>query len=121
MLSNWLIQQVRQPQVYKFPVIDITELDEPDCEVRDYLALALLVAHANPQQIRDQYDILLKDAEDNSLRVLKKYLEDRFFPGQKIMNGIARIGNFGEVLVSNYLIEFENFWFPIYKLRFREK
>src|SRR5205807_837697 len=39
----------------------------------------------------------------------------------KKMNGIARIGNFGEVLASNFLIEFEDFWFPIYKLRYREK
>src|SRR6266700_6502557 len=121
MLNKWLNQQKRHPPVYKFPVTDITELGLPDEQVLDYLALALLLAHANPQQIRDQYKLLHKDAEDNSLSILKKYLEGRFFPDPKVMKGIARIGNFGEVLVSRYLIEFEGFWFPIYKLRFREK
>jgi len=121
MLSKWLTQQVRQPSLYKFPVIDITELVAPDEFILDYLALALLLAYGNPQQIRDQYNLLLKDAEDNSLIILKKYLEGHVFPDKKIMSGIARIGNFGEVLASIFMIEFENFWFPIYKLRFREK
>ncbi len=74
-----------------------------------------------PQLIKDQYNLLLKDAEDNSLKVLKKYLEDHILPDKSILHGIARIGNFGEVLASTIMIEFENFWFPIYKLRFGEK
>jgi len=119
MLSNWLIQQVRYPSVYKFPVVDVTELVAPDSEIRDYLALALLLAHGNPQQIRDQYSLLIEDAEDNSLNILKKYLEDHVFPGEKRIS--VRVGNFGEVLASTFLIDFENFWFPIYKLRYREK
>jgi hypothetical protein len=98
MISDWLVQQVKHPPVYKFPVIDVTELVAPDSEIKDYLALALLLAHGNPQQIRDQYNLLLKDAEDNSLNILKKYLEDNFFPDPEKLNGIARIGNFGEVL-----------------------
>ncbi len=82
MLSNWLIQQVRYPAVYKFPVTHVTELVAPDEEVMDYLALTLLLAHGNPQQMRDQYELRLKDAEDNSLNILKKYLEDRIFPSE---------------------------------------
>ncbi len=119
MLSNWLNPQVRSPRVYKFPVTDVTELVAPDEEIMDYLALALLLAHGNPQQIRDQYKLLLKDAEDNTLNILKKYLEDHVFPGEKRIS--VRVGNFGEVLASAFLMNFENFWFPIYKLRFREK
>jgi hypothetical protein len=93
MLSNWLIQQVRHPSVYKFPVVDVTEIVAPDSEIRDYLALALLLAHGNPQQIRDQYNLLIEDAEDNSLNILKKYLEDHVFPGEKRIS--VRVGNFG--------------------------
>src|SRR6266516_3172854 len=119
MLGKLLIQQVRHPLVYKFPVTDVTELAVPNDSTMDYLALALLLAHGNPQQIRDQYKLLLEEAEDNSLNILKKYLEDHIFPGEKRIS--VRIGNFGEVLASTFLIEFENFWFPIYKLRFREK
>ncbi len=119
MLSDWLIQQVRYPPVYKFPVTQVTELVAPGEEVMDYLALALLLAHGNPQQMRDQYQLRLKDAEDNALNILKKYLEDRVFPSENRIS--VRVANFGEVLASTFLIDFENFWFPIYKLRFREK
>ena len=83
MLSNWLTQQVRHPSGYKFPVTDVTELDAPDEEIKDYLALALLLAHGNPHQIRDQYNLLLQDAQDNSLDILKKYLEDHVLPVKK--------------------------------------
>jgi hypothetical protein len=121
MIKKWLLYQVRYPTTYKFPVHDVTELIEPGEELLDYLALALLLAHGNPQQIRDQYNILLEDAEDNSLDILKKYLESRVFPAKEVFHGIARTGNFGEVLASLLLVEFEDFWFPIYKLRFREK
>jgi hypothetical protein len=95
MLSNWLNQKVRHPSVYKFPVTNVTELVAPDEGIRDYLALALLLAHGNPQQIRDQYQLLLRDAEDNSLNILKKYLQDRIFPREKRIS--VRVGNFGEV------------------------
>src|SRR5437660_903991 len=74
MLSNWLIQQVKHLPTNKFPVIDVTELVPPDEGVMNSLALALLLAHGNPQQIRDQYEILLKDADENNLSILKKYL-----------------------------------------------
>ncbi len=69
MLNKWLMQQVRQPSIYKFPVLDVTELIAPNEEMLDYLALALLLAHGNPQQIRDHYQLLLEDAEDNALHI----------------------------------------------------
>ncbi len=51
MLNKWLIQQVRHPAIYKFPVTDVTELVVPDECILDDLALALLLAHGNPQLI----------------------------------------------------------------------
>lgn len=119
MLSKWLTYQKRHPLIYKFPVIDVTELIVPNDEVIDYLALALLLAHGNPQKIKDQYEKLLRDAEDTQLDILRKYLEGRVFPDKKRVS--TRIANFGEALAATFLTEFENFWFPIYKLRFREK
>ena len=85
----------------------------------DYLAVAILAFHGIPQQIRDDYQLLIQDAEDNGLHILKDYLERHVLPGEK--NVIVRVGNFGEVVAIAFLIEFENFWFPIDKLRFREK
>jgi len=121
MLSKWLAQQVRHPAVYKFPVTNVTELVAPDEFMLDYLALALLLALGDPQQIRDDYKLLLKDAEDNSLSILTNYLHTHTLPDKSVMYGIGYIGNFGEVLATTFLIEFENFWFPIDKLRYREK
>src|SRR6266566_769299 len=104
MLNNWLTQQTRQTSVYKFPVTDVTELVAPSEEMMDYLALALILAYINPEQIQDQYNLFLQDAEDNSLQILKKYLEDHVFPGEKRIS--VRVGNFGEVLASAFLIDF---------------
>jgi hypothetical protein len=66
MLSDWLKQQVRIPQVYKFPVTDVTELVIPDEKMIDYLARALLLNHADPLRIQDEYIERIKDAEDSS-------------------------------------------------------
>ncbi len=90
----------------------VRELAAPGEDVRDYLATALLLKQGNPQQIRDQYQLRLKDAEDNALNILKKFLEDRVFPSEDKV--VVRVAHFGEVLASTFLIDFENFWFPIY-------
>ena len=51
----------------------------------------------------------------------KEFVESRILglaPSSKVA---TLIGNFGEILAARILVEFEGFWFPIYKLRFREK
>jgi hypothetical protein len=101
MLKKWLIQKKRQPLIYKFPVTDITELCIPQDGILDYLALAVLAAHGDPQQIRDDYKLLIEDAEDNSLTKLKGYLESHVLPGVK--NVSVRVGNFGESMVVPFV------------------
>ena len=122
MLDKWLVRQVRNPSNYKFPVMDVIELPSAVDEILDYLAYRLILAHGTPQMIIEECEMLIKDIEDNDvaqLAVIKKYLKENVLP----LTGkvIVPIGNFGEVLAATFLIEFENFWFPIYKLRFREK
>lgn len=127
MLTNWLTLNRRTPSSFRFGVIDITETTRPDVsdpndEIINYLANRLLLAHGDPEMIKGECQILLKDAETLDLDVIKKYVEEEVLPtrdrGLKLSTWI---GNFGEILAAQFLIETEGFWFPIYKLRFREK
>lgn len=80
-----------------------------------------------------EQNIILADWEQAKELIIRGYLEFDVLPkenGQqniedeeetKAPKGIARIGNFGEVLAARCLIDFEGFTLPIYKLRFREK
>jgi hypothetical protein len=69
--------------------------------------------------IRSECHILLEDTKEVKLEMIQKYIEEHVLPDKDRV--MTRVGNFGEVLAANLLVEFEGFWFPIYKLRFREK
>lgn len=119
MLCKWLTCKEPNLSNYKFVLSDIAELSNPGEEVLDYLARELVLAHGSPQMIKAEYEILLEDAQEAGLDILKKYIEEEVLPARDRIS--TRIGNFGEVLAARYLMEFEGFWLPIYKLRFREK
>lgn len=127
MLSNWLTLNERNPSPFRFGVIDITEttrpnVSDPDDEIINYLANRLLLAHRDPEMIKRECQILLEDVEALDLDVIKKYVEEEVLPTQERGFKLSTwIGNFGEILAAQFLIETEGFWFPIYKLRFREK
>jgi len=119
MLKNWLTTSPRNPSQYKFPVIDISELKESDDEVAIALGNLILQSHGNPQMIETELLLLLEDITNLNLDVIKEYLEKEILPKRERV--IVRVGNFGEILAANLLIKFEDFEFPIYKLRLREK
>ena len=119
MLCKWLTCQERNLSNYKFAVLDIAESSTPDDEVLDWLAHELVLAHGSPRMIKAEYEILLEDAEKVGLDILKKYIEEEVLPARDRIP--TRVGNFGEVLAAKCLMEFDGFWLPIYKLRFREK
>jgi len=119
MLYKWLTYQERNPSNYKFAVLDVVESSNPDDEILDYLAHELVLAHGSPRMIKTEYEILLEDAEEVKLDILKTYIEEEILPAKDRIS--TRIGNFGEILAAKFLMEFEGFWLPIYKLRFREK
>ena len=128
-LKKWLISNKRAPSNYKFSVVDVIESSNSDHETFDYLGRELLLAHGSPKMIEKECEKLIRDAEENHLDVIKKYVEKEILPSKKLFRkkinkkiiNPSWIGNFGEVLAAKYLIEFEEFWLPIYKLRFREK
>lgn len=132
MLKDWLCTNLRNPCHFKFSVEDITErlnpdISNPDDIILNSMAEQLLIACAPPDMIREEIEMLLEDVDELDLHIIKDYVETEIiFPTkgvgkEEIIKLITWIGNFGEVLAAQYLIESEGFWFPIYKLRFREK
>jgi hypothetical protein len=119
MLRRWLTCQERNPSDHKYVIIDVAELIEPDDEVLDHLARELVLAHGSPQMIKTELEMLLEDAGEVKLDILREYIEKEVLPDEERV--ATRVGNFGEVLAADVLIAFEAFWLPIFKLRFREK
>ncbi|PZV19295.1 MAG: hypothetical protein DCF21_07515 [Leptolyngbya sp.] len=124
---SWFTADKREPCSYKFVVEDITEsnqpnLTDPDDPILGDFAYSLLTAHADPEMIREECTILLEQLDYLDLDIIKEYIEDHILPAQVSgVKGLARIGNFGEILSSLLLMSFQGFSVPIYKLRYREK
>jgi hypothetical protein len=135
LLNIWLSNSKREPCSYKFGVRDITEcsspnLSDPKDTILNHLSYHLLIGHGDPEMIKRECILLLKDLEDLELGklkscveiIIKNYVNNQILPSNKPGLKLSTwIGNFGEVLASQILIDSEEFWFPIYKLRYREK
>lgn len=123
MLSKWLSHHNHNPCPYrKFTLADISEIRaiDVDCSSNDvilYLGHLLIRAYGEPQMIRDDLDMLLEDTSSIGLSIVKDYIESRILPSAII----TRIGNFGEILAAQCMVELAEYSFPIYKLRYREK
>jgi hypothetical protein len=96
----------------------VIELSAPDDAVLDYLAREVILAHSNPRLLHDVLEELCHDTEEIHLQEFRQFVETMILDMQKTA---TLVGNFGEVVAAKLLVEFEGFWFPVYKLRFREK
>ena len=132
MLNGWFQATTRQSCSYKFKVKDIKEatspnLSDPEDKLVNEFSRHLLLAHGNPVMIKKECEILLEGLQDLDLKmikdqIIKNYVKSEILPSnEKGFKLSTWIGNFGETLASHLLIDSEDFWFPIYKLRFREK
>jgi hypothetical protein len=135
LLNGWFKETTRQSCSYKFKVKEITEailpnVSDPEDKVINEFSRHLLLAHGDPVMIKNECEILLEDLQDLDLeiikdhvdKIIKGYVESYVLPrNEKGFKLSTWIGNFGETLASHILIDSEDFWFPIYKLRFREK
>lgn len=132
MLNGWFKETIRQSCSYKFKVKEITEatlpnVSDPEDMLINEFSRHLLVAHGDPVMIKNECEILLEDLQDLNLQIIRDqiiqgYVEQQILPSkEKGFKLSTWIGNFGETLASHILMDSENFWFPIYKLRFREK
>jgi hypothetical protein len=125
MLARWLTSKHINPCPYKkFGLTDLSEHlvvdpDDPDDAIVSYIGDLLINSHGDPQMIADDIAMLLEDAEMLELNIVEDYIKNRVLP-KKAANP-TRIGNFGEILATQCLIDFTDFEFPIYKLRYREK
>ena len=121
MLDKWLVLQKRTPCCYKYGVVDVGELSSADDTVLDLLAREIVLANSNPKLLHDVFQELCQDVNELGLGRFKEFVEAQILgliPSPRVP---TLIGNFGEILSTRILVEFEGFWFPIYKLRFREK
>ena len=141
-LAEWLQSAGRDPKDYIFGVFDINEQHDVDDDVIAFLADLIVCAHGNPRMIVDDCKKLIEDAKQAKLyiiekyvsaqlladlpaaerQIIQKYLDNEILPqgdGNTVL--ITKIGNFGEIVAAQYLLEFENYWLPIYKLQYREK
>jgi len=141
-LSEWLQSAGRDPKDYIFDVFDVDEQHDFDEGVIAFLADLIVCAHGNPRMIVDDCRKLLEDARQVKLYIIEKYvseelladwavaekliiqkyLESEILPKGDCKTGlITKIGNFGEIISAQYLLECESYWLPIYKLQYREK
>ena len=118
MLDQWLRSHDRDPQPFCFSVTDIEEDIAVSTEVLEYLAEELVRSNVAEEMLRREYQKLIEDTEDLGLEILKKYVAEDLPDSDQLS---ARNGIFGEIIATLYLKVFEGFWFPIRKLRFREK
>lgn len=141
-LKDWLHSDIRNPCVFDFDVFDVGE--EYDCndDVIAFLADLMVTSHGNPRIIVDDLRKLIEDARQAKLyiienyvsaellanfpaaerQIIQKYLENEILPhGDEKTVLITKVGNFGEIVAAQYLLEFEGYWLPIYKLQYREK
>lgn len=125
MLKNWIKAEVRQPCPYtKFSLTEFTEIRAIDPTEKDeqniaYMGQLLVRYHGNPEMIADDLRMLADDAASIGLTIVKNYVEAHVLPSKGRIS--TRIGNWGEIIASQCMTEFDGYSFPIYKLRFREK
>lgn len=141
-LAEWLQSTGRDPKDHIFDVFDVDEQYDFDGDVIAFLADLIVCAHGNPRMIVDDCRKLIEDAKQVKLYIVEKYVSEQLladFPAaekliiQKYLENeilpqgddktalITKIGNFGEIVAAQYLLEFEEYWLPIYKLQYREK
>jgi hypothetical protein len=124
-ITQWLTSTHINPCPYKkFGLTDLSEhlvinpnnLDDP---IVSYIGNLLINSHGDPRMIADDIAMLLEDTEMLKLDIVEAHIKNNVLPGKDKQS--TRIGNFGEILAVQCLIDFEDFEFPIYKLRYREK
>lgn len=141
-LMGWLHSTHRDSKDHIFEVFDVIEQNDVDEDIIAFLAQLIVCAHGNPRMIVDDCRKLLEDARQVKLYIIEKYvseelladwavaekliiqkyLESEILPKGDHKTGlITKIGNFGEIISAQYLLECEDYWLPIYKLQYREK
>jgi hypothetical protein len=111
LITNWLIAKNRNPNTYSFTIVELDELQSYDRQnIINYLADLLTISLVNPERLED---IFRQAGLEQTIEFLKMNIVDRKIP--------ILIGDFGEIIGSEVINHFDNYYIPIPKLWFREK
>lgn len=119
MISSWIACTGLIANSHQFLIRNFGVSSSPTHEAISEISAELVRAHSSPQMVRNELKYLCAAADHAQLDIVRDYVENEILPNKERV--ITRIGNFGEVIAAQLLVELDDFWFPIYKLRFREK
>ncbi|PHN01119.1 Hachiman antiphage defense system protein HamA [Flavilitoribacter nigricans] len=113
MVTNWLNRASRNPSVYAFTVVDMSEKIQIDDSIKSYLGEQTLIQYRSLEWLKKRYG-------NESSTVLCEYLRNNVFPSttNQITKNV-RQGDFGEILTTLVVEEFKNLKVPISKLRYK--
>ncbi|MBI5841736.1 MAG: DUF1837 domain-containing protein [Chloroflexi bacterium] len=117
-LVEWLKSQQRDANPFKFRVVDIREGNPPTPELIDFLSEEYIVANISPKALKIALSKLKDDCGELNLQKFQEFVEGNLTGEEKIS---TLVGSFGEIISTIYLVQFEKYWLPVYKLRYREK
>ncbi len=117
-LADWLKSQQRDTNPFKFRVVDISEEISPTSETINLLSEEYMVANISPKVLKMALGKLKDDCGELNLQEFQKYIKDNLTDEGETS---TLVGSFGEIISTIYLVQFEKYWLPVYKLRYREK
>ena len=115
---EWLKSQQRDTNPFKFRVVDICEENPPTLELINFLSEEYIVANISPKALKLALSKLKNDCGELNLQKFQEFVEANLTDEEKIS---TLVGSFGEIISTIYLVQFEKYWLPVYKLRYREK
>lgn len=115
---KWLKSQRRDINPFKFHVVNVWEENVPTVETVNLLSNEFVVANLSPKALRMVLTELKNDCDEIDLEKFKDFIEKTLPDEDKVS---TLVGSFGEIISALYLVQFESYWLPVYKLRYREK
>jgi hypothetical protein len=115
---EWLKSKQRDINPFKFRVVNIWEENSPTPETINFLSEEYIVANISPKALKIALGKLKDDCGELNLQKFQKFIEVNLTDEDKIS---TLVGSFGEIISTVYLVQFEKYWLPVYKLRYREK
>jgi hypothetical protein len=115
---QWLRSQQREVNPFKFCVVNVWEENPPTPEVINCLSEEYIVANISPKALKIALGKLKDDCDELNLQKFQEFVEENLTDEDKIS---TLVGSFGEIISTIYLVQFEKYWLPVYKLRYREK
>lgn len=113
MIEEWLEYEGRDEDAFTtFRIVDVSEIIEPDDNLKNYLGKEILEAYRNLDTLKVLY-------ETQPQAKLDEYIDKYIFPSDYMGNKIVKPGDFGEIVASLIVSYFLDFEVPLRKLRWK--